>query len=182
MCVSLGRPDAYYSSIYTISWPALRQKGYRLILLDIDNTLMPHGRHEATPAVRQLLSDLKAAGLVPVILSNAQTKRAATVGNPLQVLTVGNAGKPGTRGIRQACRETGLTAAQAVLIGDQLFTDMLAGWRGGCRTILVRRLSATEPWYIHLKRLLELPWRWFCVGGSCYDHLPAVTEPESGLG
>ncbi len=175
MRVPFARPDAYYSSIYAIGWPALRQKGYRLVLLDIDNTLMPHGRHEATPAVRQLLRELKAAGLVPVILSNARTERAETVGQPLQVLTVGNAGKPGIRGIKQACRETGLPAAQTVLIGDQLFTDMLAGWRGGCRTILVRRLSAEEPWYIHLKRLLELPWRWICVGRRCFDHLPNLT-------
>ena len=36
-------PDEYLDSTYTIDFKKLYDRGYRGILFDIDNTLVPHG-------------------------------------------------------------------------------------------------------------------------------------------
>ena len=36
-------PDAYFESAYVIEYKKLYDEGYRGIIFDIDNTLVPHG-------------------------------------------------------------------------------------------------------------------------------------------
>lgn len=42
-----------------------------------------------------------------------------------------------------------------MLIGDQLFTDMIAGNLAGVQTVLVRPQSVTDLWYTQLFRKVE---------------------------
>ena len=37
-------PDEYLDSAYTIDYDRLYQEGYRGLIYDIDNTLVPHGQ------------------------------------------------------------------------------------------------------------------------------------------
>ena len=148
-------PQARYPGLDAIDWPALYGRGYRLVLLDIDNTLMTHGRRDSNERARAMLRRIEAAGLVAVLLSNARPPRAAAVAASLGVPAIGGAGKPGTRGILRASRDFAVPLEATVVVGDQLFTDMWAARRAGCRAILVDPIDPDEPWYIRLKRVGE---------------------------
>ena len=50
-----------------------------------------------------------------------------------------------------------MPAEQTVLIGDQVFTDVVAANLAGVRTILVRPQSRSDLWYTQLFRLVEEP-------------------------
>ena len=45
-------PDEYLDSAYVVNYEKLYQEGYRGILFDIDNTLVPHGAPADPEAVR----------------------------------------------------------------------------------------------------------------------------------
>lgn len=45
-------PDFYFESIHAIDLARLRARGVRLLLADLDNTLVPYGVHTPTQPVR----------------------------------------------------------------------------------------------------------------------------------
>ena len=47
-------PHEYVESVFSIDYEKLYQKGYRGIVFDIDNTLVPHGA-DSTPEVDRVL-------------------------------------------------------------------------------------------------------------------------------
>jgi predicted HAD superfamily phosphohydrolase YqeG len=49
----------------------------------------------------------------------------------------------------------GVGPEQTVIVGDQIFTDILAGNLAGVRTILVRPQSRRDLWYTQIFRLGE---------------------------
>lgn len=150
------RPDAYYNALGEAPLAAYYAAGYRLLLLDIDNTLMTHGHSSSDPAAGQALSRIRSTGLMPVILSNAKRERAAAVAADLGCPVIGMAMKPGVGGIEAALRLTGFGREQTLLAGDQLFTDIWAARKAGVAALLVRPISRRgEPIQIRFKRRLE---------------------------
>ena len=166
------RPDASYPSIETVDWTRVRQLGYRLILLDVDNTLMPHGRRGADESARARVQLILQADIGCVILSNARLERAEAVGRDLGLPAYGLSGKPSGRGCREAAAAEGVPMDQVLLVGDQFFTDLWAGHNAGCRTLLVTPLTSIEPWYIRLKRAGERLLKRLYMPEPYYDELP----------
>ena len=70
-------PDEYLDSTYVIDFDSLYAQGYRGLLFDIDNTLVPHG----APADKRacvLFSHLKELGFKCCFLSNNQYERVSS--------------------------------------------------------------------------------------------------------
>ena len=70
-------PDEYVDSTYMIDFEKLYQEGYRGLIFDIDNTLVPHGAPADTRAIA-LFRRLKKLGFGCCLLSNNQKKRVAS--------------------------------------------------------------------------------------------------------
>ena len=66
-----------------------------------------------------------------------------------------SANKPGTSGVLKAMNLIGAKPENTVMIGDQVFTDMIAGNKAGLFTIFVERYSKKEVFYVVLKRFPE---------------------------
>jgi HAD superfamily phosphatase (TIGR01668 family) len=164
----LFEPDRIYQSIDRIDFAQLFAKGKRLVLLDIDNTLVRHGSHAADAFAHSIVARIQAAGLTPYIVSNAKPSRARRFAESLSVPFTGLAGKPSPHGLLKGCTETGFPAEQAVMIGDQLFTDILAARRAKIMAILVLPLDRREVWNVAIKRIPEAP---FMARFRRQDHL-----------
>ncbi|MFM7320931.1 MAG: YqeG family HAD IIIA-type phosphatase [Armatimonadota bacterium] len=139
-------PDHCVRHVRELTPEWLGERGIRGLVADLDNTLV--GWHEeAIPEdVLAWSRALGNAGIPLCIASNTwnfgRLRRVAhTLGAEHHP---GNAGKPGTRGVGDSLSRLGLTAADAAMVGDQLFTDMVAGRRAGLATILVNPLSSRE--------------------------------------
>lgn len=169
-------PAAYYKDLSEIDWDRIYRLGYRLILVDADNTLIMHGQRDKSEFSETALKDIQDAQLKVSILSNASAGRAAAVGASLGVPAEGMANKPGPKGILRACEKFGIDVKKTILVGDQYFTDMLAGRNAGCQTILVDPLGEGEPWYIRLKRWQERRTYKRMGKDSHYDELPDVSK------
>ena len=60
-------PDKTVEAVIDIDFEALKRQGFRVILLDIDNTLVPHGTHSADESALKIRDTLDNIGLAPVV-------------------------------------------------------------------------------------------------------------------
>ncbi len=68
---------------------------------------------------------------------------------------VSRALKPLTRGINEALKRYDLEKSEAVLVGDQLMTDVMAANNAGIRSILVKPLVDSDAWNTKINRFFE---------------------------
>ena len=155
MLLKFLTPHLQLDSVLDIQPDMLRALGVEGLLLDLDSTLMDyHGdgfRSQIVAWVEQMLREQVRL----CILSNGRAKRVRPLAERLGVQCVAWAGKPLTVGLQAGMRKLGLDRTRVAMVGDQLFTDVLAGRRAGVFTILVRPTTTREAWITHIRRSLE---------------------------
>lgn len=147
-------PDEYLDSAYAVDYEALYKKGYRGIIFDIDNTLVPHGA-PADARARALFARLKELGFQCCLLSNNQKPRVEMFNREIQVSFIENAHKPSVKSYQRAMEMMGTCLENTLFVGDQLFTDVFGARRTGIYSILVKPIHPKEEIQIMLKRYLE---------------------------
>ena len=147
-------PDTWVDSTYQIDFDELYKKGYRGLIFDIDNTLVPHGE-PADERAKALFAHLKELGFSCCLLSNNQLERVQMFNRDVQVHYIEDAHKPSRKNYLKAMELMGTDLSDTVFIGDQLFTDVWGANRAGIRTILVKPIDPKEEIQIVLKRYLE---------------------------
>ena len=147
-------PDEYVASTYVIPFEKLYEEGYRGLVFDIDNTLVPHGAPADGRAIK-LFEKLKEIGFHCCLISNNQEARVKMFNNDVNVDYVYNAHKPLTKNYKKAMKIMGTDLSNTIFIGDQLFTDVYGAKRTGMRNILVKPINPKEEIQIVLKRYLE---------------------------
>lgn len=153
-------PGRVLGSIYDLEPEALRAKGITLVLADLDNTLAPYEESLPSPRLRQWKEALEENGIALFVVSNSRkSRRCPDFCAALGVGCVRHAGKPGVRGFHEALERTGRRAVEALMVGDQIFTDTLGANRAGIRTVLVKPLAwGKNPGRI-LRYAAETPFR-----------------------
>lgn len=147
-------PDYEADSAYEISYEALYDAGYRGIIFDVDNTLVPHGAPADERAIR-LFEQLHNIGFQTLLLSNNKEPRVKMFADAVGAMYIFKAGKPGKKGYIKAMDRMGTTADNTLFVGDQLFTDVWGAKRTGILNYLVRPIHPKEEIQIVLKRYAE---------------------------
>ena len=147
-------PDRYVASTYVIEFEKLYEQGYRGLIFDIDNTLVPHGAPADKRAI-ELFEKLRSLGYDTCLISNNQEPRVEPFAQAVGSKYVFDAHKPSTRNYRKAMELMGTDQSNTIFIGDQLFTDVWGAKRSGIRNILVKPIHPKEEIQIVLKRYLE---------------------------
>lgn len=147
-------PDEYYESAYEIPYEELYAKGYRGIIYDIDNTLVPHGAPADERSIK-LFERLKDIGFKCTLLSNNKQGRVDMFNKDVNVYSIYKAGKPSPGGYLRSCELMGTTPDNTISVGDQIFTDVWGAKRAGIRSYMVDYIDPHEEIQIILKRRLE---------------------------
>ncbi len=147
-------PDKYMDSTYHIDFDDYYEKGYRGIIFDIDNTLVPHGYPQDERSF-QLLTHLKDIGYQVLFLSNNKEPRVKMFNDPVSCLYIYKANKPSKKGYEKAMEMMGTDIGNTMFVGDQLFTDIWGAHNAGIFSILVKQIDKKEEIQIVLKRCLE---------------------------
>lgn len=147
-------PDNEVESAYGIEYEALYRKGYRGIIFDIDNTLVPHGA-PADKRAEELFERLHGMGFRTLLLSNNKEPRVKSFSERVHSRYIFKAGKPARAGYERAMTNMETDAATTLFVGDQLFTDVWGAKRAGIVTYLVKPIHPKEEIQIVLKRRLE---------------------------
>lgn len=147
-------PDREVNSTYEIDFEKLYQEGYRGVIFDIDNTLVPHGAPSDERA-EALFDRLREIGFQTMLLSNNKEPRVKMFHDGVKSPYIFKAGKPGREGYHKAMELMGTETTNTVFVGDQLFTDVWGAKRSGILSILVHPIHPKEEIQIVLKRYLE---------------------------
>lgn len=137
-------PDLYVKGITSIPLNQLLGWGTKGLIVDFDNTVTEWNATMVSAEVGNWIKAVRELGIMMCLTSNNRGPHIETIASQLGVAAVTGAGKPRRGGLRRALAILGTTPAETVVIGDQIFTDVLAGHRMGMRVILVQPLSRRE--------------------------------------
>ncbi len=147
-------PDEYVASTYVIPFEKLYEEGYRGVIFDIDNTLVPHGA-PADARAKKLFAKLEELGFEACLLSNNKEPRVKMFNEEIGAFYIFDAHKPSRKNYQKAMELMGTDIHTTVFVGDQLFTDVWGAKRTGMRNILVKPIHPKEEIQIVFKRKLE---------------------------
>ena len=151
-------PDFYCDDIYGITPEYIKGKGIDAVILDIDNTLVPYEIAEPTDEVRAWLTALTEAGIKVAFVSNNHAERVEIFNKSLGFPAFPDSGKPFKKACRAAMEAMGSTPETTAIIGDQVFTDVLAGRNAGlAAAFLVKPIKDKTNLFFKTKRLMEVP-------------------------
>ena len=154
--MGLFRATRYVASLPLLDVDELVADGVRLVLLDRDNTCVPRDAAEPPAEVMAWLDRAREAGLKLCLVSNnfhsSQVRGSA---EHMGVDVVDHAMKPLPFALVRAMRLMGSMPGETVMVGDQVFTDVVAGNLAGVRSVLVRPQSRKDLWYTHVFRVFE---------------------------
>ena len=148
-------PDELVDSIFHIDYKKLYNEGKRGILFDIDNTLVPYDTPHPSDKILSLFEEIKNIGFKICLVSNNNEERVIKFNENLKLYAVHRANKPLRRNLRRAINYLQTNIDTTVMVGDQIFTDVLAGNRLGVTTILVVPIQDKEEWITKVKRRTE---------------------------
>ncbi len=154
-------PDAYAESVFLIDYDKIFDAGYRGILFDIDNTLVPHGA-DSNSEVDDLFRRIHEIGLKTLLLSNNSEERIQRFNQNIGTLYISDADKPNPDGFLNAIHTIGIPKDKLLVIGDQIFSDILGANKIGLHSILVEFIGAKTEKKLGKKRRLE---KWIL---ACY--------------
>lgn len=137
------------------------EKGIKFLMIDLDNTLAAYDEHSPADDVKKWIADIKEIGITPAIVSNSsRLMRVCAFAENFDVNSVARAAKPGIFNILHLIETSGFTAAESALIGDQIFTDVLAANRAGIMSVMTKPRKFTNI-FLYLRYLAEKPFRYF---------------------
>ncbi len=139
------KPSAYLTSIKEIDLDSLKEQGIKLIICDLDNTLVPHFTKFPTKQAVDFVKEVKEKGLKFILVSNNTKKRVSFFSEKLGLDDyIASAKKPFPWAIRRAIKRMGVKAHETVIIGDMIITDTLAANWIHTESILVQPLIDPE--------------------------------------
>ncbi|MFZ4506955.1 MAG: YqeG family HAD IIIA-type phosphatase [Fimbriimonas sp.] len=175
-------PASSAHSLGAINLDDLWNQGKRLLLLDVDNTLTNWHSEEVPRAVIEWVDSAKAKGFDICIISNTRRhERLRRLAESLGVTIVRGRMKPSRTMFRLALIRFKRSADEAVMIGDQLLTDVFGANRSGIDAIWVLAMDKKEFGGTKISRMVER-----MLKGPLYRALvspvdePIVADPTAG--
>jgi hypothetical protein len=107
------------------------------LILDVDETLVPIRSVEASDALLLWVEEMRQVASLWLVSNNISETRIGRIAKAVNLPYLLAASKPSRRKLKQAIEAMNLPVEKVAMVGDRLFTDVLAGNRLGMFTILV---------------------------------------------
>ena len=135
-------------------------KGFRMVLLDIDNTIAIPNTGICDQRAEAFIQKLKDKGYKVVIFSNNNRQRVLNFIGDIDVDYVCYALKPLPFSFRSIASKHNLSTDKVLVLGDQLMTDILGANLSGCTGIYCKQLQVKDSFITSINRKIEnFVWR-----------------------
>ena len=152
-------PTIYKETVFDVDYIKLYESGIRLILTDLDNTLVSYKDDVVSEKLLEFINERKNEGFeVMIISNNSSEKRVKEFAEKLDIKYISKAMKPLKGGFKKILKKASrkYNPDEIVAIGDQLMTDVFAANRMNYTSILVKAIDRkTETWTTRFNRALE---------------------------
>ncbi len=138
------RPDIYKNKISDIDFEHLKKNGIKVLLIDMDNTILKYKEKNIDEEAKCMIENLKKD--FQILLFSNET---------ISIPYVSLAFKPCKRKFFKVFKEYKVEPCEVAIIGDQLLTDVKGGNKAGITTILVSPLSEDENFFTRVNRRRE---------------------------
>lgn len=152
-------PSACVARVTDITPSLLRGLGAEAVLLDVDNTLAPDGSQKPFPGTVEWTKKIGGAGFKLMILSNNISERVAPFAAQYGLPFCAMAMKPLPPGYILAAGKMQVPRKRTIVVGDQIFTDVLGASLAGMKSILVEPETEEDSLSFRIRRRLERPIR-----------------------
>ena len=173
LTVSLIQPNLVLGgTIFDLTPQLLQQHDIEGLILDVDETLVPFKQQHTSHELQQWIAEIRSNIPIWLVSNNISHSRIGNIAKSVDLPFIASARKPSRRKLQQAATAMKLPVSRVAMVGDRLFTDVLAGNRLGMFTILV------EPMIDSLTAVRSHPIRDFEIWLSqlCGVSLTAYSE------
>jgi HAD superfamily phosphatase (TIGR01668 family) len=177
-------PARAVNNLHQLDLDELWQSGKRLILLDVDNTIVEWKQESFAELILDWMERAKAMGFDICLISNTNSPdRLERLRSILGVQTVRGRFKPSRHMFRQAMAMFNRTPEETMMVGDQLMTDILGANRSGIEAVWVRKMDGAEFRGTKINRVLERFFQSFIYRGlvAPVDEKTTIDEESKPL-
>lgn len=150
-------PDYDFDTYKGVTPELIKSLGKTCILCDIDNTLVPYDIPEPTEDVCNWINNMKLNGIDIVLVSNNEKERVERFNAPLGLPYLYKSKKPLASAVKKGTALAGKTKMDAVMLGDQLLTDVLTARVSGIPALWVPSIKKVETIFFRFKSAIEKP-------------------------
>ncbi len=136
------KPDYNLKKVFDINLDELKANGTKIILFDLDSTLMASKSATYSPEIKEWLSNVRKDFQIAIVSNNNNTDYINKVKSITDFPVLFEACKPCAGKAKEFLTSLGFEPKEAVLVGDRPLTDIWCGKKLGCKTILVDSITA----------------------------------------
>lgn len=152
-------PTVRLKKVTDITLEMIKKLKIDTILLDVDNTLACHGSQVPFDGTVEWAKELIKNGTDIVICSNNNEERVAPFAALYNLPYVAMSMKPLPSGFNKAKKMLNKRPKQVLVVGDQIFTDILGANLANMKSVLLDPVKAETGLGFKFKRWLEKPIR-----------------------
>lgn len=148
-------PTAVRRRVTDLSPQFLSSLGVGAVLLDVDNTIATYTSHTPIPGAIEWAHRLVEEGFRVVIVSNNYKKRVGPFAARFGLDFISFALKPLPFDYLKARKKLKMKCRDCVIIGDQIFTDVVGANLCGMRSVLLTPIEPEEGLSFKIRRYFE---------------------------
>lgn len=147
-------PSLYVNNIKEINFENLYHKNIKALIFDIDNTLVHHGE-DSNSEIDDLFKKLKSIGFKMMFVSDNSKERIERFNKNIKIPYIEESNKPFPQSFLKAVEMMNVQKSETLVIGDQIFKDILGANNAGLKSILVHFIRTKNEKWIGFKRYIE---------------------------
>ncbi len=155
MILKFYKPDFIFKNITNITPEFLKQNNVKCVFLDADGTLRNHKSLDAADGVMQWIELMQKNEITLYITSNNFKKKVKPFAQKVNLPCVTFSAKPTPWGFIRARFKTRIPLKNTIVVGDQIFTDVLGAHIAGMKAIMVLPMEHYEGKGFDMKREFE---------------------------
>ena len=153
--MSLVLPTVALKVVTDITIEMLKSLRVKAILLDVDNTLALHGSQKPFEGAVEWTKMVRKHGYQIIIISNNLRRRVAPFAAQFDLPFIPSANKPFRYGINKARKMLDMKSEDILIVGDQVFTDILGANFFKMKSILLEPVDNEDSLTFRFRRWLE---------------------------